>query len=88
MSDGITGRRVSGKTILVTAAAAGIGRASALMLARQGAERRADQATASVRELTAPTSSGSGTARSPFGEFAANMRASSQRWLSAGWRLP
>ena len=30
--------RVSGKTILVTAAAAGIGRASALMLAREGAK--------------------------------------------------
>jgi 2-keto-3-deoxy-L-fuconate dehydrogenase len=30
-------KRVSGKTILVTAAAAGIGRASALMLAREGA---------------------------------------------------
>ena len=31
-------KRVSGKTILVTAAAAGIGRASALMLAREGAK--------------------------------------------------
>jgi 2-keto-3-deoxy-L-fuconate dehydrogenase len=38
MTDRVAGQRVAGKTILVTAAAAGIGRASALMLAREGAK--------------------------------------------------
>jgi 2-keto-3-deoxy-L-fuconate dehydrogenase len=38
MTERVVGQRVAGKTILVTAAAAGIGRASALRLAREGAK--------------------------------------------------